>query len=88
VTFCDGDGTEHTCSGTYREVEEYTRLTFTWQWKNEPGNESFIILNLVPEGYATRLQLEHLNTGTGSKHDYIKGWQSSFAKLERLMRII
>jgi uncharacterized protein YndB with AHSA1/START domain len=87
VTFCDGDGTEHTCSGTYREVEEYTRLSFTWRWKSEPGVESFIILSLVPQGYSTHLKLEHINPGTGSDHDYIKGWQSTFAKLEKMMRI-
>ena len=87
VTFRDSDGTEHTCFGVYREVQESSRLTFTWQWKNEPGVESFIILSLAPHGYSTRLQLEHINPGPGSNHDYVEGWQKTFAKLEKVMRI-
>jgi uncharacterized protein YndB with AHSA1/START domain len=87
VTFCDSDGTEHTCSGVYKDVLEFNRLTFSWRWKSEPGVESFIILSLFPDGHSTRMQLEHLNPGSGSKHDYIKGWQSTFTKLEKLMRI-
>lgn len=72
VTFKDPDQTEHTCYGVYHEVKQLNRLTFTWHWKSEPGVESFIVF-------------EHRNVGTGSTHDYIKGWQSTFLKLERLI---
>jgi len=85
VTFIDSDLTEHTCSGVYHEVQPFRRLSFTWHWKTEPGVESFIRLTLTPESDITRMQLEHSNLGVGSKHDYIKGWQSTFAKLERLL---
>lgn len=85
VTFRDADLTEHTCSGIYKEVQEYSRLTFSWNWKSEPGIESFIILTLVSENKVTNMRLEHINPGTASKHDYIKGWQSTFSKLERML---
>lgn len=87
ITFQDSDLTEHTCSGIYNEVQAFSKLTFSWQWKSEPGVESFIILLLTPEGKSTRMQFEHKNLGSGSKHDYIKGWQSTFSKLERVAGI-
>jgi uncharacterized protein YndB with AHSA1/START domain len=85
ITFQDSDQTEHTCSGIYHEVQALRKLTFSWQWKSEPGVESFIILLLTPEGQSTRMQFEHKNFGNHSKHDYIKGWQNTFSKLERLL---
>jgi uncharacterized protein YndB with AHSA1/START domain len=42
ITFKDEDGTEHTCMGKYLIVENFTHLSFTWEWKNEPGVESLV----------------------------------------------
>ena len=85
ITFQDSDLTEHTCSGIYGEVKPLTKLTFSWQWKSEPGVESFIILLLTPDGKSTRMQFEHKNLGSNSKHDYAKGWQNTFSRLEGLL---
>jgi uncharacterized protein YndB with AHSA1/START domain len=85
ITFRDADLTEHTCSGIYDEVYVLRKLTFSWRWKSEPGVESFVILLLTPEGKSTRMQFEHKNLGSGSKHNYAKGWQNTFSKLERLL---
>lgn len=87
ITFQDADLTEHTCSGIYAEVQDLSKLTFSWQWKSEPGIESNITLLLTPEGKYTRMQFEHRNLGSGSKHDYVKGWQNTFAKLECLLAV-
>jgi uncharacterized protein YndB with AHSA1/START domain len=87
ITFQDSDQTEHTCGGVYEEVRALSKLTFSWQWKSEPGVESFIILLLTPEGQSTRMQFEHKNLGTHSKHDYAIGWQNTFSKLERLLGV-
>lgn len=87
ITFQDSDLTEHTCSGIYDEVQALSKLTFSWQWKSEPGVESFITLLLTPEGKYTRMQFEHKHLGSHSKHDYAIGWQSTFAKLERLLSV-
>ncbi len=87
ITFQDSDLTEHTCSGIYDEVQALSKLTFSWQWKSEPGVESFITLLLTPEGEYTRMQFEHKNPGSGSKHDYAEGWQHTFAKLECLLAV-
>ncbi|HEY5748629.1 MAG TPA: SRPBCC domain-containing protein [Chryseolinea sp.] len=85
ITFQDSDLTEHTCSGIYDEVQVLNKLTFSWRWKSEPGVESFVVLSLTPEGKSTRMQFQHKNLSSGSKHDYAKGWQNTFSKLERLL---
>lgn len=85
VTFKDFDQTEHTCNGIYNEIEKLCKLTFTWQWNSEPSVESFIVLLLTEEGKSTKMQFEHMNFGSGSKHNYEKGWQSTFLKLEQLL---
>lgn len=85
VTFKDFDQTEHTCNGIYNEIEKLCKLTFTWHWNSEPSVESFIVLLLTEEGKSTKMQFEHMNFGSGSKHNYEKGWQSTFLKLEQLL---
>ena len=85
VTFKDSDKTEHTCRGFYNEIKKFSKLTFSWHWKSEPDVESLISLLLTAEGKSTRMQFEHKNFGSGSKHDYVKGWESTFFKLERLL---
>ena len=87
VTFQDSDLTEHTCSGIYNEVQMPYKLTFSWQWKSEPDIKSFVIVLLISEGNSTRMQFEHKNLGSGSKHNYVQGWASTFSKLERLLDI-
>jgi uncharacterized protein YndB with AHSA1/START domain len=87
VTFRDSDLTEHTCSGIYEEVQALSKLGFSWQWKNEPGVQSFITVLLTPEGKSTRMQFEHKNPGRGSKHNYAKGWENTFSKLEGLLGV-
>jgi uncharacterized protein YndB with AHSA1/START domain len=86
VTFNNSDGAEHTCSGVYADVEPFTKLTFSWTWKSEPGVESFVTVLLSPEGNHTRMNFEHANLGSASEHDYLYGWNSTFLKLDRLLR--
>ena len=85
ITFQDSDLTKHTCSGIYDEVRPLSKLAFSWQWKNEPGVESFITVLLTSEEKFTRMQFQHKNFGTGSKHDYTQGWQNTFSKLESVV---
>jgi len=85
VTFQDGDLTEHTCSGIYEEVNENNVLTFSWTWKSEPGVMSFIDLRLKPLHQQTLMQFKHSGVGTESAHNYEKGWEDTFIKLEKLM---
>jgi uncharacterized protein YndB with AHSA1/START domain len=85
ISFQDSDQTEHVCSGVYVDVKEFSKLTFTWIWKNEPGVESFVTVTLTPENNLTRMFFQHAHAGTASMHDYQKGWQATFQKLEQVL---
>jgi uncharacterized protein YndB with AHSA1/START domain len=85
ISFRDSNGTEHTCSGDYLVVEKPAKLSFTWNWKSEPGVESRVTVSFIDKQNSTLMQFEHANLGSASKHDYLQGWQSTFAKLESLL---
>jgi uncharacterized protein YndB with AHSA1/START domain len=85
VTFQNSDGEQHTCSGFYKEVYPYNKLSFTWTWKAEPGVESFVTIQLIPAGDNTLMKFEHADVGFASAHNYTKGWKDTFLKLERVL---
>jgi uncharacterized protein YndB with AHSA1/START domain len=85
VNFENGDGSQHTCRGVYKEVVPFRHLAFTWEWKSEPGIVSFVRIELSPSGQGTRMNFEHAHAGTKSEHQYLEGWKSSFAKLQKTL---
>ncbi|HTQ28839.1 MAG TPA: SRPBCC domain-containing protein [Puia sp.] len=85
ISFANSDRSVFTCFGKYTELEKYRRLGFTWMWKNEPGVESFVALQLSPEDGSTRMQFTHERLGWASSHDYEEGWRRTFLKLERVL---
>ncbi|HEY1871835.1 MAG TPA: SRPBCC domain-containing protein [Chitinophagaceae bacterium] len=68
--------------------KKYSELSFTWEWKNEPGVESFVTVKLTPIDHSARMQFEHAQVGTASAHNYLVGWKSTFEKLERMLNKI
>jgi uncharacterized protein YndB with AHSA1/START domain len=85
VSFKNGDGTRHTCYGIYTEVEEPNKLTFTWNWRSEPGVESLVRVLLQQDGDTTEMQFQHAHVGHESAHDYGFGWKSTFMKLNKVL---
>jgi uncharacterized protein YndB with AHSA1/START domain len=85
ISFVDSNGTEHTCSGVYVVVEKPVELSFSWSWKSEPGVESLVTVSFIDKKKSTLMQFEHANLGSASKHDYLQGWQSTFAKLVKVV---
>ena len=85
ISFQDGDRTEHTCLGVYSEIEKFSRLGFSWEWKSEPGVVSFVLITLTAGDNLTRMEFIHSRVGSKSSHDYLVGWQSCFLKLENLL---
>jgi uncharacterized protein YndB with AHSA1/START domain len=82
VTFANGDGTQYTAMGVYRRVEPFRHLEFSWQWKNEPV-QTFIRIEMSPEGAGTHMKFEHAGLIHLSTHDYASGWRSTFEKMEK-----
>jgi uncharacterized protein YndB with AHSA1/START domain len=87
ITFKDGDGTEHTCMGKYLIVEKFRQLSFTWEWKNEPGVESLVNILFDSINNSTAMIFEHKNLGTASAHDYLTGWKGTFLKLAGVLNL-
>lgn len=86
ISFIDSDLTEHTCYGTYLDIEPQQKLSFTWSWKNEPGLESLVNINLKEEDDKTILSFIHADLSPESKHGYLEGWQRTFTKLENILK--
>lgn len=86
ISFRDSDGTEHTCAGTYSKVIKPDALSFTWEWKSEPGHVSRINIQfLSAKATGTSMEFEHKDLNPNSLHGYEKGWTSTFQKLNRLL---
>jgi len=85
ITFQDSNGTQHTCMGKYLIVEKNKILSFTWEWKNEPGLESLVTITFNPKQRKTSMIFEHRNVGFASAHNYLAGWEATFSKLERML---
>ena len=86
ITFQNSDKTEYTCYGVYEDVRQPNLLSFSWNWKNEPGVRSFVTVLLSPSGKEnTKMQFSHVDVGNASAHDYKKGWQATFLKLDRAL---
>jgi uncharacterized protein YndB with AHSA1/START domain len=84
VIFRNGDETEYTATGIYDEVEPNHKLSFTWEWANEPGNTSFVTIQLEPaDDNGTRMEFTHADLWEGSAHNYSEGWRSTFVKLAK-----
>ena len=86
VKFRNSDQSEFVCHGTYREVDPGRKLTFTWEWENEPGTTSYVTVTLSASGEkATRMHFSHANLWEGSAHNYLEGLRSTFLKLARTL---
>jgi uncharacterized protein YndB with AHSA1/START domain len=85
ISFQNSDQTQHTCYGVYTGVYPLKKLSFTWNWKSEPGVESLVTVQLIAENNFALMQFEHANVGTASRHNYLEGWKATFVKLERVL---
>jgi uncharacterized protein YndB with AHSA1/START domain len=68
--------------GLYDEVQLNRKLSFSWEWVNEPGNISYVTVDLTPAAdNQTRMLFTHSGLWEGSAHNYLEGWQRTFGKL-------
>ncbi len=85
ISFQNADGTVHTCRGVYDEVINFSKLKFSWEWESEPGVVSLVSVSFIHEQGSTEMEFIHSGMGNKSIHDYQKGWQSTFLKLEQVL---
>ena len=86
ITFKDSNGTEHTCMGTYSKVHKFEALSFSWEWKSEPGHVSQVNIQFLPNNANnTTMNFEHKDLNPQSLHGYKEGWKGTFEKLTRCL---
>lgn len=80
-------GASHCACGTYREIEPYTRLSFTWRWEEKPAApETLVTVELIAQGPSTELVLTHsLFTDADQLDDHRKGWTACLEQLSKAL---
>ena len=85
IVFSTPDGESHDVSGTYRDAEEFSLLSFSWMWKTLPDRASFVTLTFVEEGGGTLFTLHHsqfFDEAARDRHRW--GWTGALDKLEAM----
>ena len=89
IAFRTPDGEEHRVSGTYEEVVEHRKLSFTWAWQSTPERVSFVTVTFEPDGNGTHMRFRHERFfDRAARDNHERGWTMTFAKLDRLMASI
>jgi uncharacterized protein YndB with AHSA1/START domain len=67
-------------SGSYTEVEEPSRIGFTWDWAHDDDPVTTVTVTLEPEGSGTHLRLEHSEV-EGGVDAHQSGWAITLQRL-------
>ena len=80
------DGNTYTCYGTFRDVEEPRRLTYTWSWEGQPPMDTLVAFELAEDGGVTTLNFSHTGFPADEARDrHQEGWTGSLERLSRLV---
>ena len=86
IAFRTPDGEQHQVSGTYEEVQDLRKLSFTWAWQSTPERVSLVTIELRPAPEGTELDFRHDRFYDDSARErHQQGWTTTFAKLERFL---
>jgi uncharacterized protein YndB with AHSA1/START domain len=86
ISFRTQDGEEHAVSGTYQEVVENRRLSFTWAWQSTPLRVSLVTIELRLTAQGTELDFRHDRFFDQEARDnHERGWAATFAKLDEFL---
>jgi len=86
IAFRTPDGQEHRVSGTYEEVVEGQKLSFTWAWQSTPDRVSLVTIALRATGRGCSLSFRHERFFDAAARDnHERGWTATFAKLDKFI---
>lgn len=87
ILMVDAKGEEFDLSGIYREVIAERRLVMTWGWKQQPGHESLVSVEIRALHGGTQLELRHDQyVDFESQPTHEEGWRGAFEKLEQILK--
>ncbi len=88
-------GDIHAVGGVYREIQEPTRLVFTWAWEagggcggtlDDPNPETLVTVEFRPTGEGTEVTVIHEQFPTEDARDkHYEGWTGCLAQLDKLV---
>ena len=79
------EGKEYTAFGTYREIDEPSRVVYTWDWKEEEHRvgETLVTVKFEASGGATEIVLLHDGfPAAAAKEGHAQGWGACLSHLE------
>jgi uncharacterized protein YndB with AHSA1/START domain len=86
IAFHTPDGEEHRVSGTYEEVDEPRKLSFSWAWQSTPERVSFVTVRLQADGAGTLMSFRHERFfDVAARDGHERGWTATFEKLDRFI---
>jgi uncharacterized protein YndB with AHSA1/START domain len=72
-------------AGTFKEIREPERLSFTWSWEEDddtPSHDTLVTLDFRAAGSSTELTLTHENFASQASRDrHSEGWSETLDKL-------
>ena len=88
IVFGGPQGTEHECTGVYKEVAPNRRLVFTWTWpRTTPERESVVTVTFKAGGGGTEIEFRHEQFFDEKvRDDHKRGWSTTLDKLERFLQ--
>lgn len=77
------DGAVYRVHGEYREIEEPSRLVYTWRWEHNPDEDTLVTVEFAEAGSVTEVILTHTGlVSEGSRERHEHGWLGCLDKLE------
>jgi len=87
IAFTTLDGEGHRVSGTYEEVIEPSKLSFTWAWQSTPDRVSFVTVRLDREGGGTLMRFRHERFfDRAALENHSRGWEAALKKFDAFVR--
>jgi len=82
IQFSDSDKSVHVVKGEYLNIDKYKNLKMTWEWESEPNQISELNVDFLKMNDKTKVILTHSNLVFETVHNYERGWNGAFNKIE------
>ena len=88
IAMTDSDGKVHTAVGEFHEIEESSRLVYSWNWEGSEGPDTIVTVLFEPKGSKTEVELTHRGFAqeVEAQH-HSQGWSGIFTRLNTYLSI-
>lgn len=82
IAMTDPEGKTHTAVGVFKEINEPSKLVYSWRWEDSEDPDTQVTVEFKQLGQETEVTLTHINfanSDLASHHS--QGWSGIFARL-------